>query len=115
MKSRFLSFLLLSSLFIFVFNEDYKSYISKLGLNLEEGNVITDDRYINSIWILTSKDPNNRNGKSVILQHGLLDGGFTFLILAEDSIAKKLCDEGYKVYITYMKFKILGFFFRSNG
>ena len=103
MKSRFLSFLLLSSLFILVINEDYKSYISKLGLNLEEGNVITDDRYVNSIWRLTSKDQNNRNGKSVILQHGLLDGGFTFLILAEDSLPKKLCDEGYTVYLTYMR------------
>ena len=71
MKPMLFSLLLFSSLFIFISNEDYKSYISKLDLNLEEGAVLTDDRYINSIWILTSKDPNNRNGKSVILQHGL--------------------------------------------
>ena len=33
------------------------------------------------------------------MQHGLLDGGFTFLILAEDSLPKKLCEEGYIVSI----------------
>jgi len=79
--------------------EDYKSFISNLGLNLEEINVITEDRYILSIWELTSKDINNRNGKSIILQHGLLDGAFTWVILEEKSLAKLLCDEGYKVYL----------------
>lgn len=98
-----LSLIMLSSLFMFVFNEDYKSYIANLDLELEEESVTTEDRYINTIWRLTSKDPNNRNGKSVILQHGLLDGGFTWLILAEDSLPKKLCDEGYVVYLPYMR------------
>jgi pimeloyl-ACP methyl ester carboxylesterase len=90
-------------LFISVFNEDYKSYISNLGLDLEEETVTTEDRYVNTMWRLTSKDPNNRNGKSVIMQHGLLDGAFTFLILAEDSLPKKLCDEGYVVYLPYIR------------
>ena len=103
MKTGFLSLLLLSSLFISVFNEDYKSYISNLGLDLEEETVTTEDRYVNTMWRLTSKDPNNRNGKSVIMQHGLLDGAFTFLILAEDSLPKKLCDEGYVVYLPYIR------------
>jgi pimeloyl-ACP methyl ester carboxylesterase len=103
MKHGFLSLLLLSSLFISVFNEDYKSYISNLGLDLEEETVTTEDRYVNTMWRLTSKDPNNRNGKSVIMQHGLLDGAFTFLILAEDSLPKKLCDEGYVVYLPYIR------------
>ena len=103
MKSRIISLLILSSLFIFIFNEDYKSYISKLNLDLEEVTIQTEDRYINTIWRLTSKDPNKRNGKSIIMQHGLLDGGFTFLILAEDSLPKKLCDEGYVVYLPYIR------------
>ena len=103
MQPGFLSLLLLSSLFISVFNEDYKSYISNLGLDLEEETVTTEDRYVNTMWRLTSKDPNNRNGKSVIMQHGLLDGAFTFLILAEDSLPKKLCDEGYVVYLPYIR------------
>ena len=103
MKPGFLSLLLLSSLIISVFNEDYKSYISNLGLDLEEETVTTEDRYVNTMWRLTSKDPNNRNGKSVIMQHGLLDGAFTFLILAEDSLPKKLCDEGYVVYLPYIR------------
>ena len=103
MKPGFLSLLLLSSLIISVFNEDYKSYISNLGLDLEEETVTTEDRYVNTMWRLTSKDPNNRNGKSVIMQHGLLDGAFSFLILAEDSLPKKLCDEGYVVYLPYIR------------
>ena len=103
MKPGFLSLLLLSSLFISIFNEDYKSYISNLGLDLEEETVTTEDRYVNTMWRLTSKDPNNRNGKSVIMQHGLLDGAFSFLILAEDSLPKKLCDEGYVVYLPYIR------------
>ena len=103
MKNNILVLILLSSLFISILNEDYKSYIANLGLNLEEETIQTEDRYLNSIWRLTSKDENNRNGKSVILQHGLLDGGFTFLILAEDSLPKKLCDEGYVVYLPYIR------------
>lgn len=103
MKSGILPLLLLSSLFISVFNEDYKTYIAKLNLNLEEATVTTDDRYVNSLWRLTSKNQSNRNGKSVILQHGLLDGAFTFLILAEDSLPKKLCEEGYTVYLPYIR------------
>ena len=79
--------------------EDYKSFVSKLNLNLEEITVVTEDRYVISIWELTSKDANNRNGKSIVLQHGLLDGSFTWLILEEKSLAKLLCDEGYKVYL----------------
>ena len=103
MKSGILPLLLISSLFISVFNEDYKTYIANLNLNLEEATVTTDDRHVNSMWILTSKNQSNRNGKSVILQHGLLDGGFTFLILAEDSLPKKLCEEGYTVYLPYIR------------
>ena len=83
--------------------EDYKSFISNLGLNLEEITVVTEDRYILSIWELTSKDINNRNGKSIILQHGLLDGAFTWAILEEKSLAKLLCDEGYKVYLSNIR------------
>ena len=98
-------FLLLIIYFLlsFVNSEDYKSYISKLGLNLEEIQVVTEDRYVNTVWALTSKDDNNRNGKSIIVQHGLLDSAFTWLILEEKSIAKLLCDEGYKVYLPNMR------------
>ena len=87
----------------FVKSEDYKSFISKLNLNLEEIQVVTEDRYVNTIWALTSKDEFNRNGKSIIVQHGLLDSAFTWLILENKSIAKLLCDEGYKVYLPNMR------------
>ena len=101
--SKRIFFLTLFSLLLLVYNEDYKSFISNLGLNLEEVEVITEDRYINTIWILTSKDPLNRNGESLVLQHGLLDGAFTWLILGQDSLAKKLCEEGYIVYLPYIR------------
>ena len=45
----------------------------------------------------------NRNGESLILQHGLLDGAFTWLILGQDSLSKKLCEEGYIVYLPYIR------------
>ena len=90
--------------FIFSFllpikGEDYRSFVSNLNLNLEELTVVTEDRYVITVWELTSKDENNRNGKSIVLQHGLLDSSFTWLILEEKSLAKLLCDEGYKVYL----------------
>ena len=103
MSNKIFSFLIFSSILLLIHNEDYKSFIAKLNLNLEEVQVITEDRYVNTIWILTSNDPSNRNGKSLILQHGLLDGAFSWLILGEDSLAKKLCDEGYIVYLPYIR------------
>jgi len=89
--------------FTFIKANDYKSFIANLNLNLEEIQVVTEDRYVNTIWQLTSKDPNNRNGKSILIQHGLLDSSFTWLILEEKSITKLLCDEGYKVYLPNMR------------
>ena len=102
MKFKIALFLIISLLTI-VSSEDYKSFIAKLDLNLEEIQIETEDRYLNTIWCLTSKDPSVSNGKSLIMQHGLLDGGFTWLILGKDSLAKKLCEEGYKVYISYIR------------
>ena len=103
MGNKILNLLLFASILLFIKSEDYKSFTAKLGLNLEEIEVITEDRYINTVWRLTSQDPLIRNGKSAILQHGLLDGGFTWLILEQDSLAKKLCDEGYTLYLPYMR------------
>ena len=95
--------LLMCLLFALVQSDDYRSFISRLNLNLEEIPIVTEDRYIISVWALTSKDESNRNGKSIIIQHGLLDTGFTWLILEEKSITKLLCDEGYKVYLPNMR------------
>ena len=99
MKIRILFTLFILSLLSSIKGEDYKSFISNLNLNLEEISVVTEDRYILSIWEVTSKDKNNRNGKSIVLQHGLIDGAFTWFILEQKSLAKLLCDEGYKVYL----------------
>jgi pimeloyl-ACP methyl ester carboxylesterase len=103
MNNKSLLFLVFSLLVLFVHNEDYKSFIAKLNLDLEEVQVTTEDRYINTLWVLTSKDKQKKNGQSIIFQHGLLDGGFTWLILGEDSLPKKLCEQGYTVYISYIR------------
>ena len=103
MTSKKFLLLIIYILLSFVKSEDYKSYIAKLNLNLEEIQVVTEDRYVNNIWALTSKDEFNRNGKSIIVQHGLLDSAFTWLILEDKSIAKLLCDEGYRVYLPNMR------------
>ena len=65
MRINAIIFLLLSYLLSSINTEDYKSFISNLNLDLEEATVVTKDRYVNSIWILSSNDPLNRNGKSV--------------------------------------------------
>ena len=103
MRNKILALFTIGILFAFIKSNDYRSFISNLNLNLEEIQVVTADRYVNTIWALTSKDEFNRNGKSIIIQHGLLDTSFTWLILAEKSIAKLLCDEGYKVYLPNMR------------
>ena len=68
MNNKLLCLLLLSALLFCIKSDDYKSFIAKLDLNLVEVEVTTEDRYINTIWVLTSNDPLNRNGKSIILQ-----------------------------------------------
>ena len=68
MGNKILILLLFASILLFIKSEDYKSFTAKLGLNLEEIEVITEDRYIITIWRLTSQDPLNRNGKYAILQ-----------------------------------------------
>ena len=103
MQNKIFLLLIIYLLFSSVKSEDYKSYIAKLNLNLEEIQVVTEDRYVNTIWALTSKDAFNRNGKSIIVQHGLLDSSFTWLILEDKSITKLLCEEGYKVYLPNMR------------
>ncbi len=95
--------ILFYSLLLSVHNEDYKTFIANLNLNLEEVKVTTEDRYVNTVWVVTSKDTSKRNGESVILIHGLLDGGFSWLVNEENSLAKILCDQGYIVYLPYVR------------
>jgi len=103
MRNNAIIFLLLSYLLSSINSDDYKSFISSLNLDLEEITVVTKERYANTIWALTSNDPSNRNGRSIILQHGLIDAAWSFLILGKDLLPKKLCDEGYRVYLQYVR------------
>lgn len=104
MKRNISLFLLFASLLVVSYQNDYKSFIEGLGLDLEEAQVVTKDRYVNTVWIIKSKNESIRNGKSIILQHGLLDGAWTWLILGEKSLAYKLAEEyGYIVYLPYVR------------
>ena len=103
MRNKVLIFLILFFVFSYINSEDYKSFITNLNLNLEEVTVVTKDRYINTIWAVSSNDLSKRNGRSIIVQHGLIDGSWSFFILGKDSLAKKLCDEGYRVYLPFVR------------
>ena len=57
---------------------NYKSIIESYGYNFEEFEIITDDKYINSIWKITSKKKSKNflsTNKSIIIQHRLLYNG----------------------------------------
>jgi len=89
---------------------DYESIIRSFGYDFEEHFITTEDGYINSIWRIPSKskknyflsNPNNNN-KAILLQHGLLDDGWTWFALRENSLPYKLADLGYDVYINHVR------------
>ena len=82
---------------------NYLSFSNNLGLELTEETYTTKDNYINSVWILESKTNNFRNGRSIILQHGFLDAGWTWLVQGTKSVPYLLANEGYVVYISHIR------------
>lgn len=61
---------------------DYKSIIESYGYKFEEFQVRTEDKYINNLWKITSKKKSKQflsSNKAIILQHGLLDNGWTLV------------------------------------
>ena len=86
---------------------DYESIIKSYGYDFEEHTVTTEDGYINTIWKIPSKSKSyflqNNNKKAIVLQHGLLDDGWTWFALRENSLPFKLSDDGYDVYISHVR------------
>ena len=83
---------------------NYKSIIESYGYNFEEFEIRTEDKYINSIWKITSKKKQKNflsTNKAIILQHGLLDNGWTWFVLQEKSLPFTLADKGYDVWISH--------------
>ena len=86
---------------------DYESIIKSYGYDFEEHTVTTEDGYINTIWKIPSKSKSyflqSNNKKAIVLQHGLLDDGWTWFALRENSLPFKLSDDGYDVYISHVR------------
>ena len=90
---------------------DYKSIIESYGYKFEEFQVRTEDKYINNLWKITSKKKSKQflsSNKAIILQHGLLDNGWTWFALQENSLAYKLADKGYDVWVSHCRGTLFG-------
>ncbi|MCQ2818434.1 MAG: alpha/beta fold hydrolase [archaeon] len=81
--------------------EYVKDTVESFGYLYEEHKITTADGYINTAWrIPAKKETPTKIGKPIILQHGVIDTGFTFVQLKENSIAFLLVNEGYDVWLT---------------
>ena len=83
----------------------YKKKILDAGYSFEEHKIKTEDGYILTAWRIPKKinEKNNPNQKKkpIILQHGLIDSSYTWLILdKENSLPFTLVDNGYDVWLT---------------
>jgi len=81
-------------------DQSVSDYVSQMGYELEEHKVHTIDGYILTIWRLPSKAGISGNRKSVLLQHGIFDTGFSWLFQeTKKNLAIMLVDQGYDVWI----------------
>lgn len=79
--------------------ETYKANILLKNPTHVEHKITTKDGYILTAW--EYKSTNFMNSKKVaMLQHGLLDDGFTWLVLKDHSLVNLLLSEGYDVWVT---------------
>ncbi len=54
-------------------------YVLSYGYQFEEHKVVTADGYLLTLWRIPGKIGDRTRGRPVLLQHGLLDNGFSFL------------------------------------
>ena len=67
------------------------------GLTYEEHKILTEDGYILTAWRINNK----HYGEPVILQHGLFDSSYTWVMLENEySLPILLAKEGYDVWLT---------------
>jgi lysosomal acid lipase/cholesteryl ester hydrolase len=85
-----------------------KPYVKKVrdeGYDFEEHKIITEDGYILTAWRIPCRirEPFKQRitRKPVLLQHGLLDTSYTWLMLnSTNGLALLLAEEGYDVWLT---------------
>ena len=81
----------------------YEKKIRELNYSFEEHKILTKDGYILTAWRIPSKlnETYNENRPPIILQHGLIDSSYTWLILDKDyALPYLLVDNGYDVWLT---------------
>ena len=81
----------------------YEKKIIESGYNFEEHKIRTEDGYILTAWRIPKKinDTNNKKRNPIILQHGLIDSSYTWLILEKEfSLPFYLVDNNYDVWLT---------------
>ena len=81
--------------------------IASKGYPWEEHKVITSDGYILGVYRIPrgrNAPPSSKPGRPVLLQHGLLDSGATWVLnFPDQSLAYILADAGYDVWIGNMR------------
>ena len=85
---------------------DVKQLIQRRGYAVEEHAVVTDDRYVLTMYRIPksyaetqSNSPAAANKPAVYLMHGLLDSSYTFVLnYRTQSLAYLLADAGYDVW-----------------
>jgi hypothetical protein len=79
----------------------YKTHVEMIlekGFQYEEHKIVTKDRYILTAWRITK---NVKKSIPVVLQHGLLDSSFTWILNSDkESLPFLLADLGYDVWLT---------------
>jgi len=75
-------------------------YLLSYGYQYEEHKVLTEDGYILTLWRIPGKIGSVHRGAPILLQHGVLDNGFSFLFQEiEKNLPIMLVNEGYDVWI----------------
>lgn len=82
---------------------DFKEIVSKYGGNLEEHWVTTEDGYINHMYRINKFKPaqleSPKPKPAVLIIHGHVDSSDTFFTLGEKSLANRLMNVGYDVWL----------------
>ena len=104
MKGLYITILLLNLAVFCLSIEDsqvgdyYKDYIKSLGYKLEEHEVVTEDKYILSLWHFVPNFPVDKK-KVVYFQPGFMCVAWVFLQNGKKSLPFLLMEEGYDVWI----------------
>jgi lysosomal acid lipase/cholesteryl ester hydrolase len=79
--------------------------VLKRGFDFEEHKILTEDGYILTAWRIPGEisecEQSRKNRKPVILQHGLLDTSYTWLMLnASETLPIQMAENGFDVWMT---------------